>query len=401
MAESFPEHISFSLKRGRTRDLWPHRKVYALRGNVRCSVGGKAISAAKGPSRAVEAKKLEVTVRPDKPYTLPDGRTRITVGKKSVYLGRGRRSGRVQVTVGGSVLDIVPRTVIAASGYRFEFKTAPKFQFGEVRREDMIFTVVDSCTLTVLSTRLPRPRVALKELKETVELECYQSMQCGDVHTLRGEGKHFVSFKPTTAEVARFHPGPPELGARLKMNVVNNFGAQAITLDYKKKTQVTIGPETITFESFGFEHKARKLKVRISTAPKVAKAEATVLEYASTGRPTGTEGDDVAEFIRVKVGGNYADAKLPLQTPAEGQGVEVKIKGKMTHGIMVIGGETTGTVITARKTTWELDVSAPGLRKRAAELNGKTVVVTGAFRQKAGVEIAKRTILVVRTLEEG
>jgi hypothetical protein len=264
----------------------------------------------------------------------------------------------------------------------------------------MIFTVVESCALTVLSTRLPAPHVALKKLTDTVDVDCRHGMQSSKVYTLRGQGKHFVSFKPTTAEVSRFHP-QTELGARLKMKVVNSFGAQSVTLNYRKKTQVTIGPETITLESFGYDHKARKLKVKIATAPTADKAEATVLEYAGTGEPTGTEDDDVAEFVRVKVGGKYVDAKLPIPALARGETVEVKVKGKLMHGLMAIGGETTGTVITARKTTWELDVSAPGLRAKAAKLHGKTVVVTGAVRQKAGVEIAKRTILVVRKLEEG
>lgn len=38
VAESFPEQILFSLKRGKTRDLRPHVKVYALRSNVKWRV---------------------------------------------------------------------------------------------------------------------------------------------------------------------------------------------------------------------------------------------------------------------------------------------------------------------------------------------------------------------------
>jgi len=289
VAESFPEQIFFSMKRGRTRDLRRHSKVYALRSNVRWRFAGKAASPAK-PAAQAEAKKIEVTITPYKPYILPDGKTTITVKKESIYLGRKGRTGTVQVMIGDSIMDVVPRTVIAANGYRFEFGEAPRFKFGHVRREDMIFTVVDSCTLTVLSSRQPSPRIALKAIKSTVELDCYHSMPCLKVHTIGGAGMHFVSFKPTQVEVARFHPGPPELGARLKMNVINNFGAKAITLDYKKKTQVTIGPETITFESFEFNHGAKKIRIKVSTAPKAAKAEATVLEYDA--KPTGqkTEG---------------------------------------------------------------------------------------------------------------
>ena len=37
VAESFPEQVFFSYKPGRTRDLRPHVKVYALRSNVKWS----------------------------------------------------------------------------------------------------------------------------------------------------------------------------------------------------------------------------------------------------------------------------------------------------------------------------------------------------------------------------
>jgi len=41
VAESFPEQITFSRQFGRTRDLRPHAKVFALRSNVKWSVKGK------------------------------------------------------------------------------------------------------------------------------------------------------------------------------------------------------------------------------------------------------------------------------------------------------------------------------------------------------------------------
>ena len=39
VAESFPEQITFSIIPGRTRDLRPHVHVFALRSNVKWSVG--------------------------------------------------------------------------------------------------------------------------------------------------------------------------------------------------------------------------------------------------------------------------------------------------------------------------------------------------------------------------
>jgi hypothetical protein len=355
---------------------------------VKGLMGAALAKQPKNVSPIAKAKELKVTVTPTKPYVLPDGKTKIVVSKKSVYLGRGGHSGTVQVLVGDSVLDIAPRMVIAAGGYRFEFDRAPEFKFGRVRKSDMIFTVVESCSLTVRSSKQPGVKLAFKKLDSTLELVCYHSMPCLKTHTIRGEGKHFVGFKPTSVTVSRFHPSPV-LGARLRMNVINNFGVKAIVLDYMKKQQVTIGPETITLESFGFEHKARKLKVKITTVPKTAKAAATVLEYG--GQPS--------EFIRMKTAGGYQNAKLTDRTLAGGRSVEVQVKGKLIDGIMAVGGETTGTLIKACGVTWELDVSGMGLKREAAKLNGKTVVVTGSVRQKAGVEIAKRTILTVKTLE--
>jgi len=38
VAESFPEQITFTLQRGRTRDLRPHAHVYAIRNNVKWNV---------------------------------------------------------------------------------------------------------------------------------------------------------------------------------------------------------------------------------------------------------------------------------------------------------------------------------------------------------------------------
>ena len=296
VAESYPEQVFFSLKRGRTRDLRAHVKVYALRSNVRWRAGGKAGSPTRGGAQRVKATELKVTVTPAKPYVLPDGKTKVAVKRESIYLGRGGRTGTVRVMVGESVLDIAPLTVIASGGYRYEFKTAPQFKFGHEREDDMIFTVVDACTLTVLSSKQPSPRIALKKLDATVELACSHNMPCLKVHTIRGEGKHFVSFKPTMVEVSRFHPSTV-LGARLRMNVINNFGAKAITLDYMKKTQVTIGAETITLESSDFDYKGKKLKIRITTVPKTTKAAATVFEYG--GQSKARKSDDPAAATAV------------------------------------------------------------------------------------------------------
>ena len=49
VAESFPEQIFFSMKRGLTRDLRPHMHVYALRSNVRWSIQGEGTTGQATP----------------------------------------------------------------------------------------------------------------------------------------------------------------------------------------------------------------------------------------------------------------------------------------------------------------------------------------------------------------
>ncbi len=79
--------------------------------------------------------------------------------------------------------------------------------------------------------------------------------------------------------------------------------------------------------------------------------------------------------------------------------VKVEVKGKLTTGVMAIGGETTGTLIKAGNIQWELDLSKkPKLAAKAKMLNGKTVYVTGKLQRKSGVEIRQRWIVHVETL---
>lgn len=74
-----------------------------------------------------------------------------------------------------------------------------------------------------------------------------------------------------------------------------------------------------------------------------------------------------------------------------------EFKGVLRTGIMAIGGETTGTVISVKGgKTYELDLG--NLRGLAEKLNGKEVVVQGTLRVKAGVEIKERRIITVTGL---
>ena len=80
--------------------------------------------------------------------------------------------------------------------------------------------------------------------------------------------------------------------------------------------------------------------------------------------------------------------------------IKVEIRGTLESGIVAIGGETTGVMISVRNVAWELDLGDDEtLHDAARRLNGKTVLVTGAYHRIAGVEIPHRDIVTVTTLE--
>jgi hypothetical protein len=85
---------------------------------------------------------------------------------------------------------------------------------------------------------------------------------------------------------------------------------------------------------------------------------------------------------------------------ADGDSIEVVVRGTLRTGIMAIGGETTGTTVTARGATWELDLRGnPEWAARAESLSGRRVVVAGTLEVRPGVERRQRWIVTVKTLE--
>jgi hypothetical protein len=84
----------------------------------------------------------------------------------------------------------------------------------------------------------------------------------------------------------------------------------------------------------------------------------------------------------------------------EGDYIKVEIRGTLETGLMAIGGETTGTVVRVKNVTWELDFGGnEELRGLATKLNKKTVLITGTYEKKKGVEIRERHIVKVATLK--
>jgi hypothetical protein len=86
-------------------------------------------------------------------------------------------------------------------------------------------------------------------------------------------------------------------------------------------------------------------------------------------------------------------------TPTE-ESISVTVIGTLRTGIVAIGGETTGTTITAKGIKWELDLGKNAeLRAAAEKLNGKLITVTGILELRPGVEIKERWIVTVASLK--
>ncbi len=88
------------------------------------------------------------------------------------------------------------------------------------------------------------------------------------------------------------------------------------------------------------------------------------------------------------------------EKPAAADSIQVTVVGTLRTGIFAIGGETTGTTITAKGITWELNLGKnAAFRKAAEKFNGKKVTVQGSLERRQGVEIKDRWIVTVTGLQ--
>jgi hypothetical protein len=80
--------------------------------------------------------------------------------------------------------------------------------------------------------------------------------------------------------------------------------------------------------------------------------------------------------------------------------IKVEIKGRLSTGVVAIGGETTGTTITAAGATWDLDFAGnKELAAQAERYDGKMVLVTGTARVVPGVTRGPRVIVTVASMK--
>lgn len=82
------------------------------------------------------------------------------------------------------------------------------------------------------------------------------------------------------------------------------------------------------------------------------------------------------------------------------ESIDVRIVGTLRSGVVAIGGESTGTTITAKGITWELDFGGKqDLLKMAESLDGQRCIVQGSLERRPGVEIKERWIVTATRLD--
>ncbi len=84
-----------------------------------------------------------------------------------------------------------------------------------------------------------------------------------------------------------------------------------------------------------------------------------------------------------------------LEPKSKETAIRVECHGKIRHGVVAIGGETTGTTITFQGMTWELKLPDEASRKFAQEHHKQPIVVAGSLRKVRGTARPERWIVEV------
>ena len=88
----------------------------------------------------------------------------------------------------------------------------------------------------------------------------------------------------------------------------------------------------------------------------------------------------------------------PVTAQTSMPAIRVECVGRLRHGLVAIGGETTGTTITIDRMVWELNLHNDAARKFATDHHKEVVIVNGSLRRVRGTAVATRWIVDVEKL---
>ena len=80
--------------------------------------------------------------------------------------------------------------------------------------------------------------------------------------------------------------------------------------------------------------------------------------------------------------------------------LRVECHGKLRHGVVAIGGETTGTTLAFDGTTWELKLHDEASRTFVKEHHKQPITAIGVLRRVVGTAVPVRWIMEVERLSE-
>ena len=95
-----------------------------------------------------------------------------------------------------------------------------------------------------------------------------------------------------------------------------------------------------------------------------------------------------------------ACASEPAAPPATTPSIRVECHGKLRTGMMAMGGETTGTTVSASGLIWELKLPDDASCRFAKDRHKKPVTVVGTLRRVTGTERPVRWIVDVTRISD-
>jgi outer membrane protein OmpA-like peptidoglycan-associated protein len=127
----------------------------------------------------------------------------------------------------------------------------------------------------------------------------------------------------------------------------------------------------------------------------IAPDRLTATGFGDTDPIAGTRAGERPRTERVEVVKLVNKRGAPDASTARGS---AEWTGRVQTGMMAVGGETTGIVLTVGNDRFELQAADETMTRQLRDLNGKTATIRGTLDVRPGVEVQSRRIITVREI---